>query len=68
MWNLVASIERFFLSALLMKSMSLTNELFKFAFLLFVTWPPIINTSSLAALVDIMQNVYLYILQDHWLP
>jgi len=44
MWNLASNIECFFLRALLKKSMSFSNELFEFAFLLFTTWPPIINT------------------------
>jgi len=64
MWNLASNIECFFLRALLKMSMSFTNELFEFAFLLFITWPPIINTRSSA----ITQHVYLYILQDHWVP
>ena len=66
MWNLVTNIESLFLRILLMKNMSFTDELFKFPFLLFTTWPPTLNALSPAPPVDIMQNVYLYILQDHW--
>ena len=66
MWNIVTNIEGFFLRALLMKSTSFADELLKFAFLLFTTWPPTLNTLSPASPVDIMQNVYLYIFQDHW--
>ena len=46
MWNLV-KLQRFFLKALFKKKKSLTEDLFKFVFLLLTTWSS--KTRSLAA-------------------
>jgi len=47
------------LRALLMKSMSLTDKRVKFALLLFMICPDILNTRLLAVLVAITRNVFL---------
>jgi len=52
-------IECFALRALLKKCMFFIDELFRCILLLFTKCPSILNTRSLAALVDIMQNVFL---------
>jgi len=61
MWNLFVKLERFVLSfkSPLKKSMSLTDELFKFAALLLTTWPAVQYTRSLQALVVIIQSLFL---------
>ena len=55
--NLV-KLQRFFHRVLLKKSTSFTEELFKFALLLFTTCWSQLNSRSLAALVAITQNVF----------
>jgi len=61
MWNLFVNLEHFVFSfkALLKKSISFTDELFKISLLLFTTCQAINSTRSLAALVVITRSIFL---------